>query len=131
MEKQGNVASKPGSMRILIVEDEYYVADDVARALEERGATVVGPVATIEEAERAVGEETLDGAILDMNLRGEMAFPIAERLQSRGIPFVIASGYHQNSLPERFADVPRVEKPFDTDQIVAALAARSVLPTPE
>jgi CheY-like chemotaxis protein len=109
------------ALRILIVEDEYYVADDLARALQGLGATVLGPVATLEEAERLVAEGRFDCAVLDMNLRGEMAFPIADRLEAEGIPFVVASGYNSASLPDRFSAVPRVEKPYDSAQVVALL----------
>lgn len=108
--------------RILIVEDEYYLAHDLARALAERGAEIVGPVGTVAEAEQLISTNGLDCAILDINLRGDMAFPIADRLEATGIPFVVASGYNAESLPERFADVPRVEKPFDSEQVIAALS---------
>lgn len=110
------------ALRILIVEDEYYVADDLARALQGLGATVLGPVATLEEAEQLVEEGGFDCAVLDMNLRGEMAFPIADRLEAEGIPFIVASGYNSASLPERFSGVPRVEKPYDPAQVAAILA---------
>jgi DNA-binding response OmpR family regulator len=110
-----------GALRILIVEDEYYVADDLARALQESGASVIGPVATLAEAERAVAEGHFDCAVLDMNLRGEMAFPIADRLEAEGIPYVCASGYNVASLPERFGNVPRVEKPYDPMELIAML----------
>jgi DNA-binding response OmpR family regulator len=109
------------ALRILIVEDEYYVADDLARALQESGASVVGPVATLAEAERAVAEGHFDCAVLDMNLRGEMAFPIADRLEAEGIPYICASGYNVASLPERFGNVPRIEKPYDPMELIAML----------
>lgn len=109
------------ALRILIVEDEYYVADDLGRALQGLGATVLGPVATLEEAEQLVEEGGFDCAVLDMNLRGEMAFPIADRLEAEGIPFIVASGYNSASLPERFSGVPRVEKPYDPAQVAAML----------
>jgi CheY-like chemotaxis protein len=99
MTEMGGEDNDLGALRILIVEDEYYVADDLARALEGLGATVLGPVATLVEAERLVEEGCFDCAVLDMNLRGEMAFPIADRLEAKGIPFVVASGYNSASLP--------------------------------
>ncbi|HEY0625812.1 MAG TPA: response regulator [Allosphingosinicella sp.] len=108
-------------MRVLIVEDEYYLADDLAHALKKAGAEVLGPVGTLGDAERAVAAGSFDVAILDMNLRGDMAFPIADRLTEEGIPFVVATGYNSASLPERFAGVPRVEKPFDPQAVIAAL----------
>lgn len=108
-------------MRVLIVEDEYYLADDLARALADGGHDVLGPVGTVEEAEQAVAEDRFDAAIIDMNLHGENAFTIADGLKAKGIPFVIATGYGNASLPDRFADAPRVEKPFDPDAVIAAL----------
>ncbi len=107
--------------RILIVEDEYYLADDLARALEAQGAQVVGPVGSLEEAEALVRAGGLDCAILDMNLRGEMAFPVADRLDQEGIPFVVASGYTEAALPERFASSPRLEKPLLASDVIDLL----------
>jgi CheY-like chemotaxis protein len=109
------------ALRILIVEDEYFLAADLARTLETRGAKVVGPVGSLEEAEKAVEGPGFDLAILDMNLRGDMAFPIADRLAERGIPFLITTGYNDGSLPDRFSVVPTIEKPFDSSQLLAAL----------
>lgn len=110
-------------MRILIVEDEYYLAADLAEALRERGADVVGPVGTFEEAMRAVAEGDIDQAVLDMNLRGEMSFAVAERLDEAGIPYVIATGYSAESLPESLRDKPRIEKPFRPERVAEMLAA--------
>jgi DNA-binding response OmpR family regulator len=110
-------------LRILIVEDEYYLADDLAAALKGAGAEVLGPAGTLEDADQAVLAGGFDCAVVDMNLRGDMAFPIADRLQAASIPFLIATGYNSASLPDRFADVPRVEKPSDTGRIVAAIPA--------
>jgi DNA-binding response OmpR family regulator len=123
MSEQALARNPLNGQRILIVEDEFYLADDLAAALRREGAEVVGPVATIADAERIVCEGTLDCAILDMNLRGEMAFPVADCLEGAGIPYLIATGYNSASLPERFRDVPRVEKPFDVEQVTAALPA--------
>lgn len=107
--------------RILIVEDEYYLADDLARALELHGAEVVGPVGSLNEADALVGEGNFDCAILDINLRGEMAFPVADRLESKGIPFLVASGYNSAAIPDRFLAVPRVEKPFNPREVIAII----------
>ena len=108
--------------RVLIVEDEYYLADDLSRALAKAGAEVVGPVSTLDEAQAKVDEGAFDFAVIDMNLRGDFAFALAERLGEAGKPFVIATGYNQNSIPESLRDVPRVEKPFSSHQIVELLA---------
>jgi ActR/RegA family two-component response regulator len=108
--------------RILIVEDEYYLAQDLADALTHRGVDVLGPVGTVEEASEAVRRADFDCAIVDMNLRGDMAFPIADQLREAGIPFLIATGYNSASLPDRFADVPRVEKPSDSAVLIEAIS---------
>jgi DNA-binding NtrC family response regulator len=112
-------------VRILIVEDEAYLAADLAEALRVRGAIVIGPAATLDEAFRAVESHWIDRAVLDVNLDGEMSFPIADRLEAAGIPYVIATGYGAEALPERFRSKPRLEKPY-RPQALAVLMARAV-----
>lgn len=107
--------------RILVVEDEYYLANDLARSLERQGAEVIGPVGSLDEAEILVSEGKFDCAILDINLRGQLAFPLAESLESKGIPFIVASGYNSAAIPDRFLAVPRVEKPFNQREVIAAI----------
>jgi DNA-binding response OmpR family regulator len=118
--------------RVLVVEDEYYIADDVRRELKAAGANVVGPVGTIELAQKAVDEDAFDCAVLDLNLHGESALPIAERLMERGKSFAIATGYGSGSVPDRLHGVPRIEKPFDPPTLVALIdklsCARRVRP---
>ncbi|MBV9078291.1 MAG: response regulator, partial [Methylobacteriaceae bacterium] len=88
------------------------------------GAEVVGPVANIPDALRLVASEThLDGAVLDINLQGEMAYPVADALIARGVPFVFATGYDRASVPDRYAHVTRCEKPVDPRLITKVLAA--------
>jgi DNA-binding NtrC family response regulator len=105
--------------RILVVEDEYYLADDIVRALRDCGAEIVGPVATLDQAEKLVSEGGLDCAILDLNLRGEMSFPVADALTGSGIPFLIATGYDSAAIPERFSSVPRIQKPADARMLAS------------
>jgi hypothetical protein len=69
----------------------------------------------------ALEQTVLDGAILDINLGGEMAFPVADALMARGIPFIFATGYDAQVIPLRFTDVKRCEKPMASEQICAAL----------
>jgi DNA-binding response OmpR family regulator len=107
--------------RILVVEDEFYIADEISRILRQSGADVVGPFATLGEAEQAIGTGQFDCAILDMNLRGEMSFSLADRLEAAGIPYLIATGYNSGSLPERFSGQPRIEKPFEPGELAAVL----------
>lgn len=108
--------------RILVVEDEYFLADDLARALRDVGAEPVGPVSSLEEAEARLGEAAVDGAVLDMNLHGDMAFELAERVAAAGLPCVIVSGYSEQALPPALAGLARLEKPVDPGAVVARLA---------
>lgn len=108
--------------RLLVVEDEYMLADDLQRALTAAGAVVVGPVATEAKALQLIAaDECLDGAVLDMNLGGQTSERVADRLADRNVPFVLATGYGPEITFDRFADVPRWEKPYDAHVLAAAL----------
>ena len=107
--------------RVLIVEDEYFLADDLSRSLVQAGAKVVGPIGTLAEAQDRVRGDDFDMAVVDMNLRGDFAYAVAERLNADRVPFVIATGYNETALPERLKHVPRVEKPFAAHDVVTLL----------
>ncbi|ACL58665.1 response regulator [Methylobacterium nodulans] len=109
--------------RVLVVEDEYFIADDMARALEQLGAEVVGPAPSREHALALIASgERIDAAILDINLQGQSALPVAEALAAKGVPFVFATGYDRNSVPPAYQDVPRWEKPFNPNHLARALS---------
>jgi len=108
--------------KILVVEDEYYLAADLARALSDAGAEVVGPLGTLEEASARVTQGGFDCAVLDMNLRGSVAHSVALALKDRNVPFLIATGYDNGSLPESLRYAPRVEKPFPPEEVIARVA---------
>jgi len=108
--------------RILVVEDEYLLADDLSRMLADAGAEVLGPVPSVREALVLIdAAPPIDGAVLDVNLRGEMVFPVAHSLQDRGIPFAFATGYDAWALPEQFSTSPRMDKPLKMDALIALL----------
>ncbi|HEX4636917.1 MAG TPA: hypothetical protein VH189_12090 [Rhizomicrobium sp.] len=108
--------------RILLVEDEYFIVQDLARVLLAAGAIVLGPAATLSEALKLVASAgPLDGAVLDVNLQGEMIFPLADVLMNRGVPFVFSTGYDGEVIPSRFYGHPRCEKPATPDQVLRAL----------
>lgn len=111
---------------VLVVEDEYYFADDIAEYLRSRGVNVVGPSGSLRQAlslaERTAG---LDGAILDIRLQDGHVYPLADALQRRGIPFVFVTAYAADGLPARFRGVPVVSKPSGLGDISAALELRS------
>lgn len=107
---------------VLVVEDDFFVADDLVASLEEVGATIVGPVASVRDALDLIERgERLDGVILDINLQGEMAFPVADALKARSISFVFATGYDPSIVPVRFAGVVTCEKPFNADKVARAM----------
>jgi CheY-like chemotaxis protein len=80
-------------LRVLIVEDTWHVANALKALLEELGASVVGPATTLDVAERLLAAQTPEVAIVDINLRGEMAYRLIDRLNDRGARIVVISGY--------------------------------------
>lgn len=99
--------------RILVVEDDYFFADECSRRLKAAGATILGPVPSVESALELLGhDDAPDFVLLDVNLGGEMAYPIADALVAAKVPFLFMTGYDQSSLPERFAAIHRLEKPI-------------------
>lgn len=107
---------------VLIVEDEYVIAQDFMEQFASRGAEIIGPAPTVERALHLIeGSKCLDAAVLDINLRGQKSFPIADLLRERGIPFVFATGYDTSTIPERYRAVPLYEKPLSTAKIADVL----------
>ncbi len=104
--------------RILLVEDEPVLAIDAAMLLDEMGLNVIGPCATLDQGLASAETEMLDLAMLDINLRGEMSYPIADILYRRGIPIIFATGY--GSVDWR-GDAPRVGKPYSQRDLETAL----------
>jgi CheY-like chemotaxis protein len=116
--------SSAGDLRgqhLLIVEDEYFLAEDLAHYFHNLGAKVVGPVASVADALTVLRCAEVDGAVLDVNLRGERVYPVAEVLRQRGVPFVFASGYGGEFEPAEYAAVPRCVKPVDFAVLARAL----------
>ena len=106
---------------ILVVEDVYFVADDIAAALRDGGAVVVGPAPDRGTALSLIASERIDAAVLDINLHGEAVYSVADALLARGTPFVFATGYGKGSIPAAYGDVPLWEKPFDTAALIRSL----------
>ena len=111
--------------RILVVEDEPLIAVDLEAALVEAGATIVGPAHTLEQALRLGQIETLDGAIVDMRLRGESAMPLLACLVQRAVPCVVHSGHSELTSAEKWpGDIPIVTKPASVKAVLSALLLR-------
>lgn len=109
-------------LKILLVEDEYVIASDLKRILSNLGAEIMGPAPTIAAAEKllAAGAQP-DAAILDINVRGVLVYPIAEILVTRGVPFAFVTGYSYDIVPAEFASAPHCEKPVTARNIEAAV----------
>ncbi|NWG25375.1 MAG: response regulator [Pseudorhodoplanes sp.] len=99
--------------RVLIVEDEYLVACLLEEDLLSQGYELVGPCTTLASALDASRREPFDLAVLDINLNGEMSYPLAEELVARGVPLLFLTGYTAGNLPEPLRALPRVSKPYD------------------
>ncbi len=99
-------------LRVLVVEDEGGVALLIEDMLEELGCKVVLSVATLTKALAAANVEDFDFAVLDVNLDGQLVFPVAEVLRNRQLPFVFSTGYGRIGVPETFRDYEVLNKPF-------------------
>ncbi len=114
-------ARSPGR-RVLVVEDDYFVADSLALALKAHGIDVLGPVANVDEAlELIARDERIDGAILDVNLKGELVFSVGDVLRTRGVPYVFTTGYDASSVARHAGGAPCFEKPVPPAQLIDAL----------
>ena len=109
---------------VLIVEDEYSLAEELRSELTDAGAVVIGPVGNIERAIELVnGENRIDAAVLDINIRGDYVFPLADMLAERGIPIIFATGYDDLSIPSRFAHIAICVKPVRHLALIEAISA--------
>ena len=117
-----SAAGSLSNSRVLVVEDEFYIADEMASALRKLGAEVVGPVPTKDKALALLAsEDTIDAAVLDINLKGQAVYPVADALTERGVPFVFATGYDRAAVPPEYHRVPLWEKPFNPQALAQAL----------
>lgn len=119
-----NVPSALAGLRILVVEDEYMVAELLCMILENFGCSVVGPYATVTEAVVAVSVNELDGALVDVNLDGEDSGPVATALNAASVPFVVATGYGALPILDKLlGQAPRIHKPFRGSELEETLTA--------
>jgi len=112
------------SPRVLVVEDEALVSLLIEQALGDLRCTIVGPAVRVEQALTIACEASLDCALLDVNVHGELVYPVAEILTSRRIPFTFVTGYDVHEIDERFRGRPMIRKPFTEGEIQVALLAQ-------
>jgi CheY-like chemotaxis protein len=120
MEQGGALAGR----RILVVEDDYLVAQTIAALLEDGGAEVVGPVGFVADAITFIqrNDTAFDGAVLDINLHGERSYAVADALAARAVRFVFTTGYGADAIEPPYRRYPRCAKPIDRRALFAALA---------
>ncbi|HEU4625490.1 MAG TPA: response regulator [Steroidobacteraceae bacterium] len=120
----GAIAQLKG-YRVLVVEDDYFVAQDLCSTLRTRGATVIGPARSVDVARQLVSSQMVDCALLDINLHGEYAFDFAEELQRSGIRTVFTTGYDTSFIPPRLRHTACLQKPVDTNALLQSIRVRS------
>jgi CheY-like chemotaxis protein len=109
------------SKKALVVEDEFLVSMMIVDMLADLGCEVVGTATTLQAAVEKSSALTLDFAVLDINLNGELSYPAAEVLAMRHIPFLFATGYNAKGLDKLYQSAPRLQKPFDIKALEKAI----------
>lgn len=107
---------------VLVVEDDFYLAEDQREALEAAGATVLGPCPTVAEALALLRDHEPDCAILDVSLTDGPSFDLARAIVHRGIPMLFVTGYEASSIPSDLTGLVRLQKPVTAPKILAAAA---------
>lgn len=107
-------------LRVLVVEDAFSMALAIETTLKSVGCSVIGPAPRLDKA-LALIEDGPDCAILDLNLDGENAYPLADALRQRAIPFLLTTGYDAGAIHPELQDVLRLEKPFGMEALIAAM----------
>lgn len=110
-------------LNVMVVEDEAIVSFMIEDMLLDRGCDAVWHASNVSEALSLLGSRKPHLAILDVNLGGELVFPVAEKLESAKIPFVFATGYGRNGILQDWARHPIIHKPYDGNALAQALAA--------
>lgn len=123
MHDETNKPGAGGSLSVLIVEDEFLIAMDVEMMLEQNGHAVLATAPSVEKALSLLEDARPDVALLDLNLRGQLVFPVAERLRNLGIPFVLASAYGSLNFEggAAVADAENIGKPIHEHRLLDAL----------
>jgi len=108
-------------VRVLVVEDEMMVALYIEDTLRDLGCEVLEPAHTLADALARAEENEIDAAVLDINIAEDEVYPVAERLVLRGVPFIFATGYALESIPDEWRSRPIIRKPYHAQQLRAAL----------
>lgn len=115
--------SKCLGQAILIVEDEWLIADALNDTLVDAGFSVVGPAKRVSDALTLIGNTHIDAALLDVSLGDEKSFPIAQELKGRNVPFVFMSGYSRKDFPDEFRGCHLLLKPVAPLTIINCISS--------
>ncbi len=110
-------------LNVMVVEDEAIVSFMIEDMLLDRGCTAVWHASNVDEALKLLAARQPDLAVLDVNLGGELVFPVARKLEAAGIPFVFATGYGRNGILKDWSHHVIVHKPYDGNTLAEALQA--------
>jgi CheY-like chemotaxis protein len=111
------------SLKILLVEDEFLIAEEITAMLQDAGHVVLGPAGSVSAAEVVLaGGSTPDVAVIDANLRGQTSAPLVAHLRQRDIPFCVCTGYRMTDLKTLFGDVVTIQKPIDPARLLRTVA---------
>lgn len=117
--------SRIAGCQILVVEDDFNIAMAVARLLKGKAVKVIGPAATVPDALALIGNtERIDGAVLDIDLRGVVVYPVVDALRSNGVPVVFVTGYDEEHVISAYRDIPCVRKPVAIERLLDVIAGR-------
>jgi DNA-binding response OmpR family regulator len=107
--------------RVLVVEDEFLIALELSGIVERAGYSVVGPAESVDATRKVLAKQKVDLALLDINLGGELVFPIAEYLEAIGLPYIFVTGNSPSSLPAEYRHRPLVQKPYNSELLLALI----------
>jgi PAS domain S-box-containing protein len=129
--QQAPAAAKPTVLtgnRILVVEDEALVAMALRESLDQLGYTIVGPYSRVTDAMIALRRNQVDAAVLDINIGGQLVYPLADILAAENIPFVFVTGYGTEELQSRFSSVPILQKPIERHALQGLFSCPAAVP---
>ncbi len=110
-------------LRVLVVEDQAPIALQLEDMLVESECQVVDPASRVGQALRLLGENVVDAAVLDLNVAGELVYPVADALDARGLPYIFATGYDPSDVSGRYGHRTIVQKPFSRRVFLEAFRA--------
>ena len=109
------------SPRAIVIEDDFLLSEILVDALVKLGCEVLGSASNVGDGVQLAGESVCDFAIVDLRLKGKMAFPVLDRLRNRGVPFLMATGTFTEDIPPSYLAAVRLTKPYDLHELQNAL----------